>query len=881
MIGQTIAQYEIVEKIGEGGMGVVYKAHDTRLDRFVALKLLPSERLADSDHKRRFVREAKAASALNHPNIITIHDILPATGFDVIVMEYVAGEPLDHMIGRARLSVDQTLDYGIQIADALAKAHAAGIVHRDLKPANVMVTPDGLVKLLDFGLAKLMRPDAELAATVTQTDTDLVAGTLPYMSPEQLRGEAVDARTDVWAAGALLYEAATGRRPFEARVPAALAADIQTKAPVTPRQLNPEMPSRLEDVILKCLDKDPGHRYQSMTELRVDLSRLRTPTAVALPQAPPRGAAWWTVRIGGLAALGAAVAALAVWLRPVSPPPAMSLRPVTSFVGMEWGATFSPDASFIAYAHNRYGHMDLFVMPTGGGEPLRLTDSPADELTPRWSPDGRSMAFLSDRGTGADIFVIPSLRGPERKLAETNIPWLEHAGQVLNALGARPWSDDATELLFSRLDPSGAIAIWDVNLATGEKKQITRPTPGVQDLYASWSCDGRQVVFARLEQGIGGLWLIDAGGDEEPERLLANEYVDRAVAWLPGCEQLVFASRQGGPRNLWEMDVDSRAVRQLTTGSSSVTTPVASVDGQIAYTEFTHQVDLYLGAIDQPQDRHERLTSNTRNNFGGRVSPDGRYVAFHSSRSGDFDLWLQDRETGTERNLTDHPAADIMGDWSPDGREIVFLSNRDASLQVWILELESGRVRRVSELSQALPPEPHFGGPRWSPDGRAIGFVTGGEREQTLWAVDPDGGHERAVLSGVVGFDWYRDSRQVVCTRHATDGSGVLEMRAVDLDTGDERLLLSGPTAELIASRDGRHLAFVHASSHFNMQVQVLDLAPPATRGELPRPIGQPRQITQGGSAFHVHNGGWSPDGTAILYSRDFDNGDVLILERR
>jgi Tol biopolymer transport system component/predicted Ser/Thr protein kinase len=881
MIGQTIAQYEIVEKLGEGGMGIVYKARDSRLDRFVALKVLPPECVADPDRKRRFVQEAKAASALNHPNIITIHDIISAEGFDFIVMEFVAGKPLDHVIGRAPKGLEPTLDYGIQIADALVKAHAAGIVHRDLKPANVMLTPDGLVKLLDFGLAKLLRPDPGEGPTMTMTGGNVVAGTLSYMSPEQLRGEGVDERTDIWAVGAVLYELATGRRPFEAKLATALAADIQTKPPVLPRQLEPEIPPRFEEVILKCLEKDPERRYQSAKELRVDLARLREPSAVTVAPPAPRGLTWGAFRIGAAAVAAVLAVVFIVWLRPQAPSPTLNIRPVTSLVGMEWGATFSPDASLMAYAHNRYGHMDVFVVPTsGGGDPVRVTNNPADELTPRWSPDGRHLVFISDRGLGASVYLTSPLGGPERRLADTHLPYLEHSSQVLTALGAQPWSADATELLFSRLEPTGAIAIWKINLETGSETQLTRPGPGVQDLYASWSCDDARIAFARREQGQEGLWMLDTRNGET-ERLLADANVAVGVAWLPGCERLVFVSREGGPRNLWEIDVRSRAVSRLTSGTGSTLLPVVSAGGAIAYTEYTHQVDLYWGPVDQPQDRHQRLTANTRNNFGGRVSPDGRYVAYHSDRSGNYDLWLHDRESGTDRNLTEHPSQDIMGDWSPDGREIVFLSNREQALQVWVLELESSRVRRVSALSRAMPAEPHFSGPRWSSDGRAIGFVAGGEQEQTLWAVDPRGGPERAILTSVVGFDWYRDSRQVVYTRRASDGSGVLEMHVVDLESGAERLLLRGPTAELVASRDGRHLAFVQAASHFDMQVQVLDLAPPTAPGELPRALGDPRQVTRGESAFHVHNGGWSPDGTAILYSRDFDNGDVFVLERR
>jgi Tol biopolymer transport system component len=222
-----------------------------------------------------------------------------------------------------------------------------------------------------------------------------------------------------------------------------------------------------------------------------------------------------------------------------------------------------------------------------------------------------------------------------------------------------------------------------------------------------------------------------------------------------------------------------------------------------------------------------------------------------------------------------------MGDWSPDGRDIVFLSNREGSLQVWVIEVAGGQVRRVSRKAQVLGVNDQFSGPRWSPDGSAIGFVGVGQTEQALWVVDPQGKNERAVLPAVSGFDWYRDSRIVVYTRKAGDASDTLETRVADLETRAEALLLRGPTAELAVSRDGSSLACVRSASHFDMQLQLLRLAVPARSGELPRAIGKPEPLTQGEAVYHVHNGGWSPDGRAIVYTRDSDNGDIFILQRR
>ena len=279
MIGRAIAHYEIVEKLGEGGMGVVYKARDTHLDRFVAIKVLPPERVADPERKRRFVQEAKAASALNHPSIITIHDISSDAGHDFITMEYVAGKTLDRLIGHKGLGLKETLDYAIQATGALTKAHGAGIVHRDLKPSNIMVTGDGLVKVLDFGLAKLTETalgEDEATRTVKpHTEEGTVVGTAAYMSPEQARGEELDARTDLFSFGTVLYEMATGRPAFSGGTVAVLLDAILHKAPTAPVRLNLDCPAELERIINRALEKDRELRYQTTSDLRADLQRLK------------------------------------------------------------------------------------------------------------------------------------------------------------------------------------------------------------------------------------------------------------------------------------------------------------------------------------------------------------------------------------------------------------------------------------------------------------------------------------------------------------------------------------------------------------------------------------------------------------------------------
>lgn len=319
MIGQVVSHYRILKKLGGGGMGVVYEAEDLSLGRHVALKFLPEDTASDASAVERFQREARAASALNHPNICTIYEIGQHGGQPFLAMELMEGETLKQRIGSRPLESEQVAKLGMEIADALEAAHAKGIVHRDIKPANVFVTTRGQAKVLDFGLAKLLRPVDEATATESLTKAGMTPGTLPYMAPEQLRGKSADARTDVYALGTVLYEMATGQRPFREELGPRLIDDILHKPPALPGRLNPELPSELERAVLKCLDKDPENRYQSAKELMVDLRRLATPAAdlAAAPLGSARrkgaagldGKAWRWAGVG-LAAVAVALAAL-------------------------------------------------------------------------------------------------------------------------------------------------------------------------------------------------------------------------------------------------------------------------------------------------------------------------------------------------------------------------------------------------------------------------------------------------------------------------------------------------------------------------------------------------------------------------------------------
>ena len=409
MIGQTLSHYQITEKIGEGGMGVVYKARDTHLDRFVAIKVLPAEKVADPDRKARFVREAKSASALNHPNIVHVYDIDQQDGIDFMAMEFVAGKTLDQLIPRKGLPLNEVLRIAVQVADALAAAHEAGIVHRDLKPGNILVGDDGRVRVLDFGLAKLTEAIPETAETRTaasgdspRTEEGTILGTASYMSPEQAEGRAVDARSDIFSFGSLLYEMVTGRRAFQGDSRMSALAAIIKEEPKAVREIVDDMPGEVERIIRHCLRKDPKRRLQHMDDVRSLLEELKeesdsgrlSPAAPEAPQVKGRRAA----QVVGIVAVILLLAAGWYWFersRPRVEKAPLVAVPLTSYPGNELTPALSPDGNQVAFSWNgeAQDNYDIYVQVIGAAGTVRLTSDPAFDWAPAWSPDGREIRF--------------------------------------------------------------------------------------------------------------------------------------------------------------------------------------------------------------------------------------------------------------------------------------------------------------------------------------------------------------------------------------------------------------------------------------------------------------------------------------------------------
>lgn len=538
-------------------MGDVYRAIDVRLNRHVALKVLPPEFLADSERRRRFTNEAQAASVLDHPNIVTIHDIVDSGQHVFIVMQYVDGRTLSELVREGPLDLSRTIDYAIQIADGLVRAHGAGVVHRDLKPDNVMLTASGQVKILDFGLAKLVEPqdgsDAPTLDRQTLTREGMILGTASYMSVEQAQGKKVDARSDVFSFGSVLYELLCGRRAFEGTSALATLASIARDEPRPLRERLPSIPVEVEQIVEKCMKKKPEDRYGSMVDLRSDLLELKgkhgsgalTPADQAEAMRPTMAPRTRWILAGALAL---ALGCLTYWI--VGQPPRVPPRVVvlTDLEGDARSPTFHPDGTQVAFTWTgaEGGSPNLYIMLTGSGsgEPLRLTTDDANESSPSWSPDGARIAFLRRGDEGNVVFTVPALGGAPRKLVST--------ASISPGLSYAPGGG---RLAFVKQAPDGgADAIFLLSMDAGDEVQISFPPESSGgDRLPAYSPDGRRVAFVRRARGgVGAEVFVADIGDGDAESLTGEDAPIDGVGWLDD-DTVLFSSDRGDGWKLWRV----------------------------------------------------------------------------------------------------------------------------------------------------------------------------------------------------------------------------------------------------------------------------------------------------------------------------------------
>lgn len=596
------------------------------------------------------------------------------------------------------------------------------------------------------------------------------------------------------------------------------------------------------------------------------------------------GPSWLSAEIllgaGVLVALGAGAGWWARSFRTGEMPLEVTISPLTEQAGLTLSGSWSPDGSQFAYDYTLNGSMDIAVRSVAGGEPNVVASGINDDAMPRWSPDGSRIAFLSDDGSGLKVFVVPASGGLRRKVAETHLQYMDQFTSLV-AIGAQPWSPDSRKLVYSRLESSG-LALYIVDVETLEERKLTSPRDEERDYRASWSHDGEWIVFVRAPSS--GLFLIPAeGGEAMP--LLVDGSGNNSPAWTNDDRRILFTV-SGTPTSggdIWDIELESGALRRLTSGLRA-SVPVPSSTGRIAFSQWSHEATLFRVPLADPENEVQ-LSLSTGNNYAPAYSPDGERIAFQSARTGGSEIWLHDLSAGVEQPLTRPTAgtSDRTPGWSPDGSEIVFLSNRRGPFQLWVVDVEGGAPRRLSE--QAIPMDGDWWvlervAPRWAADGSTIAYLAPGENGSALWLIAPDGTDARATnVSGVLRFDWYVDGRRVIYTRNKRDGSGQIEMIAANLTTGEEVLLLDTNATEIDVTADGDAVAYNSADAHFSMNRWILRLERPNGEASLPTVGGRPRQITFGRGIWHVHGGAWAPNGEEFVYTKDFDRGNMFVID--
>jgi serine/threonine protein kinase len=865
LVGQQLGRYQIVREIGRGGMGVVYLAQDVSLDRPVALKLLPKHLTSDPNRLRRFDREARAASALNHHNILTIYEIAQLDGLHSIATEFIDGVTLRERIKSKDLELSETLNIAEQIASALMAAHEAGIVHRDIKPENVMLRRDGYVKVLDFGLAKLTeqqtvkRVNASAAIAGTNTDTG-VMGTVGYMSPEQARGESVDHRTDIFSLGVLIYEMVTGHMPFEAKTAGDVIVPIPGQEPLPFAHYLPEAPADLQLIVNKALRTNKEERYQTIAEFLIDLRRVRS-------ERPPKSN--FTRRLSLLAATLALIVGGLLWFysssRTVkSSLPPMNVVPFTSFPGHEWLGDFSPDGNQIAFAWTGAKEPSIechiYVMQIGSDNPLRLTSDPAADFCPVWSPDGQKVAFIRYSETGAaDVFIVPALGGPERKLLTlgSNVPFPP----------VWDWSTDGKFIAYadktSKDEPSKIFLISPDNPA---RHALTSPA-AAGDFNPVFAPDGQSIAFVRQSSPLSSdIYIVPLMGGE-PRRLTFENTLVAGLAWTTDGREIIFSStpdtRNG---SLWRIRASGGAAERVDIAGYNASWPQISRRGnRLGYVQTSGDMNIYRMEVSDKvvsKDPPTKFIASTRFDITPQFSPDGGRIAFSSDRSGQNEIWMCDSDGSNLVRVTSLNKYAGTPRWSPDGQQIAFDFFEERRGHIYVISPEGGEPRRITmgDFDDTVP--------SWSRNGKWIYFSSNRTGVFEVWRVPAEGGEavQMTRQGGRLAFE-SMDGKYVYYCKES--GPGIWR---VPVGGGEELKILDSFHSENFGDwavvNDG--LYFINPEAKDGVAMEFFDFAT--------------RKVSQVGKLGKVDIGpigiAVSPDRTQILYVQADQSGeDIMLVE--
>jgi serine/threonine protein kinase/Tol biopolymer transport system component len=764
--GTRLGPYEVISSLGAGGMGEVYLATDTRLGRKLAIKLLHAGRAGRGISLERFQIEARAISSLNHPHICALYDVGEQDGLDYLVMELLEGETIARRLSRGRLPPDQILRHAIEIAEALDHAHRHGIVHRDLKPANVMLTRGG-AKLLDFGLAKWHASQQpgflESLPTATSeqplTGAGQVVGTLQYMAPEQIEGRAVDARTDLFAFGALVHEMATGRKAFEGASETSLVAAILGQQPPVISSLQPLSPTALDRVVQKCLVKDPDERWQTARDLADALKWIGQDSSQAAPNRSTAGVPVSPQRPVRRLMIGTAVVALAAvvavsvwaWRQPAAALEATNLRLISTVEGEHWGASFSPDGSLIAFLKETDGVPQVWVKNLTEGDPIQITsgDIPVGRLA--WSPLNDRIVFSRFR---AGLWSVAPLGGEPRRLLEFG--------------DAPKFSADGKRLVFTR-----GMAIWIANADGSDAREVAGvpKTSWRVDRSPDPSPDGQTIAFFHPGETplMGDIWLIPTAGGE-PRQLTFDSREASGPNWTPDGKSIVFSSARGGALTLWQVPATGGTPVPLTTGAGEDTEADVSADGEtLLYS--TQRKSWSVILIDPATGLEREVFSRRTPIVFPAFSPGGDRIAFMQPSTRGVHVYVVSSEGSSARSVTDGAGEhNVVPQWSGDGTSLYFYQLAPTK-SFRRISVEGGMSTEVAVF--------HFlreNDARVDPGGRAVVYEILEDfdfnRIKATVVRDLASGAEHPLSRTIAGPRWSIDSRTIFGTFTAPDPGG-------------------------------------------------------------------------------------------------------------
>ena len=871
--GIQLGPYEIVSLLGAGGMGEVYRARDTRLGRAVALKVLPADLAADAGRRLRFEDEARAASALNHPNIVSIYDTGDQEGLAYIVSELIDGESLRDMIDRGPMPSSRVADIGAQVADALAAAHAASIVHRDLKPENIMLTRDGRPKVLDFGLAKHIAPpapgDSDATKLLTRTSPGAVLGTAAYMSPEQVRAGEIDFRSDIFSLGLVLHECLAGQQTFRRATAAeAMTAILREDPPELPETVSPA----LRQIVLHCLEKEPERRFHSARDLAFALRTVSpasagSRTSSAGQAAPaPRARGW--VWPGAAALLALSTAALA-WVHFREPTPielaAYRFAPFANDSEDENRAAWSPDGKSIAYLKTIDGIPQVMVRALDSPTPRQLTRSAAAVTDTFWSPDSTLVFYAVRAGRGELWGVSPSGGRPTRIMEDLR--------------GAAISPDGQTLAIWRATETGGEVqsSVW-ISSPRNAAPRLYKPAPFAVPLDSpgsslAFSPDGASILL--IAAGVSPeIWLLPfPESTGTPRRLFAGtefNWVPRA-SWMPDSRHAMLSFSRGESESaLWLADLGTGRLRRLTASARGEESPSLSPDGRRAvFSAVTEDFNLLELPLDGGKPR--TLLANSRNMYSPSWSPAGDQFLYATDRDGTSEIWVHNLKAGIDRPLVtprDFPPGTTTGlahpVFSPDASRFAFVrSSTNEPTTIWVEPIVGGAPIRLAAQ--------YIVAPTWSPDGNSIAGLMHRERPWQPAIVGVGANMTPHAIAGaptcLIPLEWSPAGDWLAC--EARDG---IQLFSPD---GQRRRKLPGMnTSAVVFSRDGRTL-YAAGREDGRTFLKAIDVASGAVR-DIAAHTGD---FTLSGGATYRARLSLAPDGRSLATSVAQSHSDLWIME--